>query len=365
MNFVTTMPKEAKESPGWLEMERNLRNMGLDDDYKEHTNTVTSLEKLRPNTSTSKASSKRPATEPLSPPKPPTSPQPTITPTPGHVFILNTSVCQLYVDAFLAPCDFQSHTYRLPAGTIHTAWRHELIDRDPELFNELIPTKTRGDLVDDKQFRLVSYYKSWPFERFKVKQLDAVPLIVLGHVGYRVGRLTGVEHVNMLMETVEEFVGLSLKTLRSKDVRPMANKKKYVLGLPVLGTGYGMATDLTGEVLASILKLASRLVESNDDLDICLCCADEGTFCMAQSLRRKMIKEDDGVWRGFRVLGEVEGDRLRDAKGEKRNTMFGNRTIYSNAKLRSSSVGGKEGTEHIHRSRRQHRRRWSLVVRLT
>ncbi|GMH51697.1 hypothetical protein TrST_g11019 [Triparma strigata] len=315
IKFLDTMPEEAKKSAAWDEMNENLVNMGLDTDNKNKEYTVTSLGNMRPRSKSQSQSQSPSAPKPTKAKSPSPPAAPNTTPTPGHVFIVNNSVCCMYVDAFLAPVDFMPSQARLPAGTIHTAWRHQLAERDPQLFNELIPTKTKKDLHDDPQHKLARFYKNWPFDRFKADRLKAIPLIVLGHVGFNVGKLNPEEHVALLMETVSDFVDLTIKHLRSIDYKPLARKKKYVLALPVLGTGYGNATDITGDVLEAILKLSSRLVAENDDLDIVLTCADSATFCMAQSLRRNMMKEDENLWPSFRQLkgDDSSNNKLRDA----------------------------------------------------
>ena len=136
---------------------------------------------------------------------------------------------------------------------------------------------------------------------------------VIGEVGYSHFKLTRDGHVDALRKTVTDFIDLTLKMLRERKVKPLARRKKYLFALPAIGTGFGNAGDVTGEVLRMLLNLCSERVRTNEDLDVVIVTADSATFTHAQSLRRKMMREDAGMllWPAFRVLSST---RVRQAK---------------------------------------------------
>jgi hypothetical protein len=96
----------------------------------------------------------------------------------------------MYCDAFLCPCDIGSSTLhgdvrtRVPAGTIHTQFRRRLRDEREAFFKEIYPTNSRSDLVAENNGTLC-FLKHWPFERFDRDPLLALPMPVLGEVGFQ------------------------------------------------------------------------------------------------------------------------------------------------------------------------------------
>ena len=104
-------------------------------------------------------------------------------------------------------------------------------------------------------------------------------------------------------------------------MKPLARRKKFLLAVPVLGTGYGGAGDQTGNILQMLLDTCTHAVKRHDDLDMGIVCADAPTFALAQKLRRKMIREDKTLWPSFDVFShgrQAQAEELAQlaAKGQ-------------------------------------------------
>ena len=99
------------------------------------------------------------------------------------------------------------------------------------------------------------------------------------------------DHIQSLLETVRQFVQVSLEELRREQPRPRANRERYLLALPVVGTGFGQAGDITGQIVESMILCLSELVSAVEDVDCVIVCADLATFSHAQNVRRRMLNE--------------------------------------------------------------------------
>jgi len=149
--------------------------------------------------------------------------------------------------------------------------------------------------------------KHWPWAEFWRKDefeaalggLFRTPFIVAGEVGIdrssRNGSKQAVpseqDHIQSLLETVRQFVQVSLEELRREQPRPRANRERYLLALPVVGTGFGQAGDITGQIVESMIVCLSELVSAEDDVDCVIVCADLATFSHAQNVRKSMLDE--------------------------------------------------------------------------
>ena len=125
-----------------------------------------------------------------------------------------------------------------------------------------------------------------------------IPFIVAGEVGIERsgnGSKQAVpseeDHIQSLLETVRQFVQVSLEELRREQPRPRANRERYLLALPVVGTGFGQAGDITGQIVESMILCLSELVSAVEDVDCVIVCADLATFSHAQNVRRRMLNE--------------------------------------------------------------------------
>lgn len=81
------------------------------------------------------------------------------------------------------------------------------------------------------------------------------------------------ENVAALLETVRQFVKVTLSELRNNNVKPFARRERYLLALPVIGTGGGNAADLTGQIVERELHCLCHLVAEELDVDCVLVCA--------------------------------------------------------------------------------------------
>ncbi|GMI40018.1 hypothetical protein TrCOL_g2028 [Triparma columacea] len=318
LEFMGGLTTEAMRSSAFETFKSHLQEYGYDSRYSERKNFVKSLEKHRkPNSGMPIISSPL-----LSPSSPPHTPSPSLpstpslkkpypTPTYGHVFVANNSVCDMYCDAFLCPCEIGDRDEgRVPAGTIHTQFRRRLRNEQKAFYDELYPTDTRKDLTFEEN-KTLCFFKHWPFARFHNEPLLALPMPVLGEVGFQSWKVSKQEHLELLRKTLTCYFTSTVKLFRTKRVKPLAYRRRYLLALPVIGTGYGNAGDITGEVLKMLLTESCKAVKANDDLDVCIVCADFATFTHCQSMRRKMMKANGSLWPSFNVLNK---ERWKQAK---------------------------------------------------
>jgi hypothetical protein len=81
------------------------------------------------------------------------------------------------------------------------------------------------------------------------------------------------EHVTALLETVRQYVEVASQELRKRNVQPFARRERYLLALPVVGTGGGHAADITGQIVEREVRLLCNLVSKELDVDCVLVCA--------------------------------------------------------------------------------------------
>jgi len=224
---------------------------------------------------------------------------------PGHVFIANASVCEIYCDSFLIPASIpRKGSKGLPQGTIFTQYKRHLTSTAPELYEQVFKTKSMDDFGFSPSHGQVTYLKHWPFDEFNRDRQRARPFPFFGDVAFFLGNLTADRHISALVKTATHFVDLALTKLRALQKSPLARKLKYVLAIPVIGTGGGGGSDLTGDIISALLETFTGLVRAVDDLDIILVCADSPTFAQAQVLRRDMIEIERDMWPSFDMLSD-------------------------------------------------------------
>lgn len=269
---------------------------------------------------------------------------------PGHVFVANGSVCDISCDAFLCPASISKKKGTV-AGTIWRRWYEALRDNNAELMKLLRGTdggsiggrgrsgnrrrrsssrsnsagsdseaeqsssngsgRNRGlfssiPMKHYEEYDRVCSPKHWPWPEFWRKDefeaalggLFRIPFIIAGEVGIeRSGKgskqavPSEEDHIQSLLETVRQFVQVSLEELRREQPRPRANRERYLLALPVVGTGFGQAGDITGQIVESMILCLSELVSAAEDVDCVIVCADLATFSHAQNVRRRMLNE--------------------------------------------------------------------------
>ena len=260
---------------------------------------------------------------------------------PGHVFVANASVCDISCDAFLCPGRISKKKGTI-AGSIWKRW-YDNAKKSPKLLEVLrgnvtgatlegtnidqnlsakerrrrlnparsnSASESEGDAKQkqkqkqaklptripmkryDQYDRVVSP-KHWPWNAFTENenlQIEGgiIPAPFIGEVSHDILLCKSEaeeNHIDALMVTVRQFVSVSLAELRKKQPFPRANRERYLLALPVVGTGGGQAGDLTGQVVEAMTVTLSQLVATNDDVDCVIVCADLATFSHAQNVR--------------------------------------------------------------------------------
>lgn len=219
---------------------------------------------------------------------------------PGHVFVANTSVCDLFCDAFLCPGAIGRRNDSLN-GSIFRQWFRKTLEPNIKLKSHIWPIKFKRYNDYDR----VVTHQHWPWDEFRENAMAPVPFLVGGEVSLEKSRLGRTyrrrkkklppeqEHIESLMETVRQFLTVALSELRSHQPRPLAGRERYLLAVPVLGTGGGFAGDLTGQLVEQLLKMLSECALREDDVDMVLTCIDEATYAHAQTIRYKAVYEQD------------------------------------------------------------------------
>jgi len=100
--------------------------------------------------------------------------------------------------------------------------------------------------------------------------------------------------------------GLASTTCQS--TKPLNGRQRYLIAVPVLGTGGSGGADITGQVVDHMLRELQTLALHHQDVDFVLVCADTATLTHTQHTRYKL-------WRrapSFQLL--IKGDRIEEAK---------------------------------------------------
>lgn len=202
----------------------------------------------------------------------------------GHVFIVHSDIRKLFCDAWLLPCDVRArpdrHWLEWPPGAAAAAPRRELPgDWHPEGRRTL---KLAG----------------WP---------DGYPQPWLTNVG-----ADKVRSLDWFIQGAVQFIDEAARDLVARGACG-GPRPRPLLALPVVGTGYGGAESLAGDV---VRLLVPALTESarRHQLDIALVAYDEHTFAAAQAYRR--VRMDS--WRELPAALRGHADRLAAlaARGE-------------------------------------------------
>lgn len=222
---------------------------------------------------------------------------------PGHVFICNSSVCDLQCDAFLCPAAISTKKGRL-SGSIVWQWMKGVLDTNAILLDNLQHPQFNFQTYSESQSRIVSL-QDWPWGKLQTSS-SSLPFVVFGEVslekskafalvdkGTREGDLPlGASHVQFLMETARQFLDVAMAELNEhQGDRPHCHRQRFLLALPVLGTGGGFAGDLSGHVVEQLLIVLTDFVQKSSEVDIALVCADEATYTHAQTIRHKALQQ--------------------------------------------------------------------------
>mgnify|MGYP005847403427 CR=1 FL=1 len=225
---------------------------------------------------------------------------------PGHVFVCLLSVCDLQCDAFLMPCSIQKK--REIRGSIVHQWTQRTVNQNEilsKLFNNKHDKRRRNSLRLYEDMDRVATFEHWPWQELQTSAMTPVPFPVAGEVSIEKSQeLASMKkgshvlpeqdvHIEILLETVHQFLQVALMELECHQPRPHVYRDRYLLALPVLGTGGAQAGDLTGLIVERLLQELTRYVVQQSKVDIVLVCADEATYAHAQTTRHKVFTCQD------------------------------------------------------------------------
>jgi NAD-dependent SIR2 family protein deacetylase len=173
----------------------------------------------------------------------------------GHVFIVNGDLTKIACDALLIPTDGMVNITR--------AWR---------------------------EFLAGLTYPS----RFKTRVMRALParpkqpLVWLGDLAPGYGEVKK----SVFEDTIEEFVEqASTKVRRMREEDRIYHWPKPRLAVNVIGTGYGGASHIKGQLLTVLIRTLEALAESHD-VDLILVAYGEKAYAAAQRARRQLSTPD-------------------------------------------------------------------------
>eukprot|EP00977_Amphora_coffeiformis_P010306 scaffold2388_cov163-Amphora_coffeaeformis.AAC.2 len=241
-------------------------------------------------------------------PQPMESPQPKVTSDcatgnmdsdPGHVFVCLSSVCDLQCDAFLMPCSIQKK--REIRGSIVHQWTQRTVNNN-EILSKTFSKNDKqrwNSLRSYDEMDRVATFEHWPWQELQTSSLAPVPFPVAGEVSFEKSQeLASMQkgghvlpekdvHIETLLEMVRQFLHVALLELERHQPRPHVYRDRYLLALPVLGTGGAQAGDLTGLIVENLLQELTSYAMKQSKMDIVLVCADEATYAHAQIIRHK------------------------------------------------------------------------------
>ena len=129
------------------------------------------------------------------------------------------------------------------------------------------------------------------------------------------------------MDTLRDVLDVAILELTTNQPHPMHRRARYLIAVPVLGTGGGGATDLTGHVLKSTLQVLheySTKLQKNVYVDYVLVCADPATYVQAQKLRFRELKRSNSLFDDHFLDQQLkqEAERLAKLATEKHLSLF-------------------------------------------
>lgn len=187
---------------------------------------------------------------------------------PGHVFVCNSSVCDLQCDAFLCPASISKDKGGI-TGSVLQQWIKGTLHANDVLLDNIqeVPFIFKTYEECDRVVTL----KQWPWAELASTN-SQIPFVVFGEVsleesqlfaampkGTQRSRLPSQEnHIQALMETVRQFLEVAVEELQVHQKKPRCYRQRFVLALPILGTGGGFAGDLMGHVVEELLFLLTE-----------------------------------------------------------------------------------------------------------
>jgi hypothetical protein len=257
---------------------------------------------------------------------------------PGHVFVANASVANIFCDAFLTPghiADSDRSIFRptgasrypsselKPPKNVFAQVFESLVEIDADVADQLFPRpdserwcadnfddfwKKQGDrdwkdqesdLIDGriwnnkclvKRSDKICSLKHWNEALFTKLERSKLPGYFLFGKTERDKQKTDGENVDSLMETITEFTTIALEDLRKHGLEPRNRRDRFLFVVPTVGTGHSGSEGQTGDVLSALISKLCELSQAHP-VDFCLTCSDDPTVALAQKIREEMWKE--------------------------------------------------------------------------
>ena len=191
---------------------------------------------------------------------------------PSHVFVCNSSVCELACDAFL--CPVASIAYEELSGVIWKRWQEQIEETNVNLWHQLIGGRQNGHVRFDRYGR-VAVPTRWPRNCSQPLILPTEVLVLGDDEDLQ---------IKELMKSAREFLDVAYNHV--KDKAPQNGRERHLLALPVIGTGGGGARDMTGEIVKNLFHILDEFV-SRHKVDCVIVAADEATYAHAQKVREE------------------------------------------------------------------------------
>ncbi|CAB9516283.1 expressed unknown protein [Seminavis robusta] len=306
LEFLANQSKEAQATRAFQYLEETLqKNMGYNAGLLRPRKNTTRAKCMPSDSAEIETTSESLVQPPMPQREGPAYRSSTCTNNPGHVFVCNASVCDLQCDAFLCPAQISHKKGRLN-GTIASRWRKNILGQNQVLLDS-IPFEGPWKFKTYPSHQRVITFRDWPWQGLQKSGKTPNPFLVAGEVSLeksrefadmskkaaRQGELPPKElHIEALMETVRQFLTVAVQELQENQPSPGTFRERYLLAIPVLGTGGGCAGDLAGQIVTKLLQTLSDFVVQREDVDVALVCADEAMYARAQTLRKDVMDEE-------------------------------------------------------------------------
>jgi hypothetical protein len=213
----------------------------------------------------------------------------------------------LLCDAFLCPAKISRSKDRL-TGIIFSQWRKTSLWVTQELLHAL-PRERPWKFKEYPEHDPVVTVGSWPTRKALQQNCPSPnPFLVAGEVSldssrdyaelsrqeWHQGLLPSDEMHNIisLMQTLQQFLVVAIEEPELNQPTPATGRERNLLALPVLGTGYGLAGDLTGQIVTRLMYLLSNFVVHRDNVDVAVVCADEAMYHFALAVCGKVFERE-------------------------------------------------------------------------
>lgn len=226
---------------------------------------------------------------------------------PGHVFITRGDLTRLYCDAWLLPSDASLSVAR--------SWRTYL----PQEFRDRIRRLQRGETAKpagwgDRGMRVIALADPTGNPR--------TPIPYLVNVGAKYGT-----PVDWYLEGARQF--FQAVRQRCEAGQAFTDRPNPLVGLPLIGTGYGGASDIKGDLVRALLDTLYEAAELHD-IDIVLVTNSAPALAAAQNARWQRLRGRDdhpvnGPWPDLDARLRADVERLS------RHVIGGNLVLFLGA----------------------------------